>query len=377
MGHDVFISYSTKDKPTADAVCATLEAKGVRCWIAPRDILPGMDWGESLVEGIKRCRVMVLVFSSHANASPQIKREVERAVSKGVPIIPFRIEEVLPTRSLEYFISTPHWMDAMSPPLERHLEKLADVVRTLLSKFEDRTTKTVAGWAPAPVVKAARWLDTAVFKGRLSREAVRKEPPAKKEEKKEKNEEKKEERKRPAGLFILLGATLLLVLVALLPLRRAAPGETRPEKDAGAKPPVTTSVREERGTGEDAAAPGPLSRGRTSSNSPPGLGEAGTSTPTPSKRPPGPVSQVFECRRGAEFHVSPDETVVTIDGRRIGIADDWDGSGGGRTYYFRGAGTYYVRLSLRGYRTTWIKIVVRPGAEEEIVDVDTSLPEIR
>jgi hypothetical protein len=367
MGHDVFISYSTKDKPTADAVCATLESRGVRCWIAPRDILPGMDWGESLVEGIKRCRVMVLVFSSHANASPQIKREVERAVSKGVPIIPFRIEEVLPTRSLEYFISTPHWMDAMSPPLERHLEKLADVVRTLLSKFEDRTTKTVAGWAPAPVAKAARWLDTAVFKGRLSREAVRKEPPAKKEE-------KREERRRPAGLLILLAATLLLVLVALLPLRRAA---ARGDKEAGATPPNTPSVQDERVEREDATAPGPFSRSRPSPTSPLASGEARTSTPTPLKRPPGPVSQVFECRRGAEFHVSPDETVVTIDGRRIGIADDWDGSGGGRTYYFRGSGTHYVRLSLRGYRTTWIKIVVRPGAEEEIVDVDTSLPELR
>ena len=43
MAHDVFISYSAKDKTTADGVCATLEAKGIRCWIAPRDILPGMD----------------------------------------------------------------------------------------------------------------------------------------------------------------------------------------------------------------------------------------------------------------------------------------------------------------------------------------------
>jgi len=78
-----------------------------------------------------------------------------------------------------------------------------------------------------------------------------------------------------------------------------------------------------------------------------------------------------------EFHVSPEETVVSIDGRRIGIADDWDGSGGGRAYDFRAPGTYYARLSLRGYRTTWIKIVARPGAEEEIVDVTTSLPELR
>src|SRR3954469_11539054 len=118
MAHEVFVSYSSKDKGTADAVCAYLEAAGVRCWVAPRDILPGKDWGEAIIEAIEGSRVMVLVFSANANESPQIKREVERAVNKGVALVPFRIEDVPPSKSLEYFISTPHWLDAMSPPLE-------------------------------------------------------------------------------------------------------------------------------------------------------------------------------------------------------------------------------------------------------------------
>src|SRR4026207_352885 len=116
MPHDVFISYSSKDKVTADAVCATLEAKGVRCWIAPRDILPGMDWGEAIIDAINSPRVMGVVFSSHANTSQRIKREVERAVSKGLPVIPLRIEDVPLSKSLEYFISSPHWLDAMTQP---------------------------------------------------------------------------------------------------------------------------------------------------------------------------------------------------------------------------------------------------------------------
>jgi hypothetical protein len=125
MAHDVFISYSAKDKTTADGVCATLETKGIRCWIAPRDILPGMDWGEAIIEAINGSRVIVLVFSSNANDSQQIKREVERAVSKGLPIIPLRIENVAPARSLEYFIGPVHWLDALTPPLEKHLQSLS------------------------------------------------------------------------------------------------------------------------------------------------------------------------------------------------------------------------------------------------------------
>jgi hypothetical protein len=130
--HDVFISYSSKDKPVADATCATLEAKGIRCWIAPRDIRPGADWGEAIVDAIHEARVFVLVFSRNANDSPQIKREVERAINKGIPVIPLRIENVMPAKALEYFLSTPHWLDAFSPPLEQHLAYLAAVVQSVL-----------------------------------------------------------------------------------------------------------------------------------------------------------------------------------------------------------------------------------------------------
>src|ERR1700761_7892312 len=135
MAHDVFICYSSRDKPVADAVCAVLEAEGVRCWIAPRDILPGADWGESIIDAIAAAQAMVLIFSSNANAAQsQIKREVERAVNKGIPVIPFRIENVMPTKSLEYFLSTPHWLDAFTPPLDEHVRQLADSIKRLLGK---------------------------------------------------------------------------------------------------------------------------------------------------------------------------------------------------------------------------------------------------
>jgi hypothetical protein len=131
---DVFISYSSKDKPAADTVCALLERDGVRCWIAPRDILPGREWAESILHGISRARVFVLVFSAAANTSPQVRREVERAVHNEVPIIPFRVEDVAPNESLEYFISTPHWLDAFTPPLEAHVQRLRDSIEGLLSR---------------------------------------------------------------------------------------------------------------------------------------------------------------------------------------------------------------------------------------------------
>jgi hypothetical protein len=77
---------------------------------------------------------MILVFSSKSNASPHIPKEIERAVSAGVAVIPFRIEDVAPGKSLDYFIGNVHWLDALTPPLEQHLERLAHNVQTLLSR---------------------------------------------------------------------------------------------------------------------------------------------------------------------------------------------------------------------------------------------------
>jgi TIR domain len=130
-GH-VFICCSSKDKPAADAVCATLEARGVRCWIDPRNIRPGHDRGLALLDALHESSLMVLVFSSSANESAEVRAEVERAVREGMPILALRIEDVKPSKSMEYFISSRNWLDALTPPLEQHLAKLADTVKGML-----------------------------------------------------------------------------------------------------------------------------------------------------------------------------------------------------------------------------------------------------
>ena len=134
MAHDVFLSYSTKDKPTADAVCYGLESAGVRCWMAPRDIMPGQQWASAIVEAIHASRLMIVVLSTNSNASDQVLREVERSVHRSIPIIPFRIEEFELASAFEYYLSVPHWLDAMTGPLEDHVERLVKTARVLLEQ---------------------------------------------------------------------------------------------------------------------------------------------------------------------------------------------------------------------------------------------------
>lgn len=160
MAHDIFVSYSSKDKPVADAICAALEARGIRVWIAPRDILPGMSWGEAIVDGIANSRIMVVVFSSNSNGSSQVLREVERAVNKGIGIIPFRIEDVAPTKSMEYFLSSPHWLDAINPPIENYINELVRTVELLMGSkvVKPDAAAPAAGQKPAvPEVAPDEW----------------------------------------------------------------------------------------------------------------------------------------------------------------------------------------------------------------------------
>ncbi len=130
--HDVFISYAQQDKPVADAVCAKLEAQNIRCWIAPRDVPPGKEFPEAIIEGIEGGRVVVVIFSSYANNSPHVIRELTNAVNKSRIIIPFRIEDVEPSKSMEYLISVPHWLDAVTPPLEKHINLLVKTIDCII-----------------------------------------------------------------------------------------------------------------------------------------------------------------------------------------------------------------------------------------------------
>jgi hypothetical protein len=136
---DAFISYSSDDKEIADAVTERLEALGMRCWIAPRDVMPGQSWGGAIIGGIEQSATMVLIFSSKSNSSRQVMREIERAVHRGINIIPFRVENVLPSKDLEYFISSCHWLDAITPPLEKHVDVLAKALQRQIGS-------TSTGW---------------------------------------------------------------------------------------------------------------------------------------------------------------------------------------------------------------------------------------
>jgi hypothetical protein len=132
MARSVFLSYSHHDNAIALGLVAALETSGVDAWIAPRDVAPGAEWAAEIIDAISAARVMVLVFSSHSNDSPQVRCEIERAVHKQMPILPFRTEHIRPSKSLEYFLSAQQWLDAFPPPYEAYYPRVCRRVLDLL-----------------------------------------------------------------------------------------------------------------------------------------------------------------------------------------------------------------------------------------------------
>lgn len=108
----IFISHSSADSNTAQKICGLLERNSIPCFIAPRDIRSGKEYAEELINGIDRSSAMILLMSENANTSPHVLREVERAVSKSIPILVYKLEDVSLSKSMEYFLMTHQWISA-------------------------------------------------------------------------------------------------------------------------------------------------------------------------------------------------------------------------------------------------------------------------
>ncbi|MGV9832938.1 tetratricopeptide repeat protein [Nocardia niigatensis] len=168
MGFDVFISHASGDAVVANAIVHALEAAELPCWIAPRNIVPGTEFAEAIIDAIDEVIVMIVVVSDQANRSRHVPREVERAIARDVSLVPFRIADIAPSKSLEYFLASQHWLHALPPPVEAHIGKLVDAVVTLVALRRSAATSAppsiaVVGPRRRPVRVPA---PVAVFTGR-------------------------------------------------------------------------------------------------------------------------------------------------------------------------------------------------------------------
>jgi hypothetical protein len=120
----IFISYSSKDQDMAETICRALEARGHQCWISCRDVNPGQNFQEAIVQALRSAQVMLLVFTANANNSDEIKKELVLAGRHRVTVVPIRVEDVAPNDAFAYELATRQWIDLFSD-WEKEIERLA------------------------------------------------------------------------------------------------------------------------------------------------------------------------------------------------------------------------------------------------------------
>jgi membrane-associated protease RseP (regulator of RpoE activity) len=151
----VFISHASQDRATAARLCGYLESRGLTCWMAPRDVVPGQDYDIQLDQAIQECLAFISLISSDSNASRFVKSEVELAFSCRKPIFPVRIADVQPARGLQLYLRTAHWADAFGSLEQQGFEILANSLRRLSSPGQPRAEITSRPLEPAAAAAPA------------------------------------------------------------------------------------------------------------------------------------------------------------------------------------------------------------------------------
>jgi hypothetical protein len=162
----VFISHAAADSGHAAWWCRTLEAEGLTCWVAPRDMPLGADWAEQIVLAINAAQAMLLLVSVSAMASPQVRREIERAVHKRLPVLSLRLDDAELTRSFEYFLGAQHWVAADPAGSERQIPVVLRALHGLASPHSPVASPRV----PMPIPVAHPGARLAQITERLARD---------------------------------------------------------------------------------------------------------------------------------------------------------------------------------------------------------------
>lgn len=132
MAGHVFISHGSENRDEATELCAFIEARGVKCWIAPRDVRPGIDYSEELQAAIENAAAFVVLVTDHSNKSPYVRAETEMAFSSHKPIFPVRQADIKPAAGLALFLKIRHWTDAYGKYRDAAMDRLALELQTVV-----------------------------------------------------------------------------------------------------------------------------------------------------------------------------------------------------------------------------------------------------
>ncbi len=145
MKYDVFISYSRKDTPIADQICAAFDRVGISYFIDRQGIGGGFEFPVVLAEAILESQVILFLASENSYDSKFTNAELTFAFNEKPKnsILPYIIDGSTMPPALRFVFASINWRTIDNQPIE---PVLVNDILGLLGK-----PKSVAPSAPAPV----------------------------------------------------------------------------------------------------------------------------------------------------------------------------------------------------------------------------------
>lgn len=99
----VFLSYNRMNNEMSKDVQTILEDRHLFVWRAPKDVPAGRDYFLNEMEAIEECDLFLILLSSSAQESEEVRKEFEKAVELNKAIFPVWVEDIKDTDINDYY----------------------------------------------------------------------------------------------------------------------------------------------------------------------------------------------------------------------------------------------------------------------------------
>ena len=166
--HDVFISFSFKDRILAEEIVNKLfSLYGITSWICTGNIYGGSRYKKDIVDAIEQAQVLVFLQSSSSVISKEVPKEIGIAFDAGKPIIPFKLDDAkLLSKDLQYDLAGVEFIDATVPTFDERIRDLALAIKRFLVVSPNSTPVSISTGNCKKLLSTPNVVPKSIFCGR-------------------------------------------------------------------------------------------------------------------------------------------------------------------------------------------------------------------
>src|SRR5215469_6516819 len=111
------------------AMVRSLQLHEVSLWVDERRISGGASWARELVQGIRWCKVLLLMCSNAAMRSRAVAQEIQLAWKYQLKYLPLLLERTSFPEQIEFFLAGHQWIEILDRPVGQWLPEVLVALR--------------------------------------------------------------------------------------------------------------------------------------------------------------------------------------------------------------------------------------------------------